>query len=1176
MSSASDLLSKEDHERIFRERIMPEERLAAATSLDSPKAIILGGQPGAGKGGLARAASSELRGDVIAIDPDALREFHPDVDRFREQNPYQWSGRTHMDASGWADEALGAASDAKKNLIFDTTLSNGEWASDSLIKGLQEKGYQVEVRVVASPKLESELGVDQRFTDSLDRNGFGRHVPQAARDAIYEKTPASLDFIHTRTHVPIRIFNREGEQLYDSRTDSELRSPGQALTQERDARLHDPRVSQQLREDWHRQAEWHRGLPEHAKDIPRMDATKQSALLGEQAQANSVEFAAIRAEGSATVDALVRPGSPVAQVPNPESAMPALRRGGSAVGLAGLGLAASAYDARETGHRVSELLQHHNPTAAQSELSHFAARGIGGWVGGTLAVGLVGSSGAAPLALVAADSYLFSKALENAAALHDSHAIYRQRDGSGIEWQYDGRNWVREASLDRTPDGVDNPQNQSVAADYQKARELSARASVVAAELALGKLPAPQDPFNIPAQAGDQRGLDNQNWQLDDQTDQWIRQMKTGVTGANDRGTYATEVASQARSGELDQEARERIARNITHGRESVAAAYLETHAALRSEDFIKDVPAAVQYARATPDVVQGSDGLLYRRNVDGAWLHNGTAAQGNLAVELELTQKIREPWLDQSNAYLDELQSRPAPTPADVERSELLHRYQTYGVRVPDDWLPAIEQATQRTRDAAGITGRTMQELQRGESGFFGADSSIVHYQTGSDGIGRQVATTSTEEIRGAYAWLQDQQAVQAPVPDSPELRIAALSPDEREAYQQALREANRQGVSTQEAQQVASFAAVSVHAPLQGEAHAPQAALDLEQQRDAVPAPSIQPQTSQPVAAAAMAAAPGTAPPTEPERLQQASPRVQREEPRTGTDPRESAKATDEASQRVSQRSQQAEASPASTVTAHQAAEVQPPAAHPQQAPQEREDSVQQGPPLAPEPSPDASIIAASAQQAPPLQQPPAEGPVTEPASHPLPAASAQQLPRVPTQHESETEQQPVYSAATSTAATAVADEAQTLPRHSAQLQPDHPDHALYQQVRDGVAALDAKHGREFDETSERMSASLLVLAKDSGLDRVDHVLLSQATPESHAGKNLFVVQGEPDNPAHLRASIPTEKAAQTPVGQSLEQFEVVSQKHAQATLERQQEHAQLDQVQQQDAQARSMGMR
>ncbi|MFL0350126.1 XVIPCD domain-containing protein [Stenotrophomonas lactitubi] len=108
---------------------------------------------------------------------------------------------------------------------------------------------------------------------------------------------------------------------------------------------------------------------------------------------------------------------------------------------------------------------------------------------------------------------------------------------------------------------------------------------------------------------------------------------------------------------------------------------------------------------------------------------------------------------------------------------------------------------------------------------------------------------------------------------------------------------------------------------------------------------------------------------------------------------------------------------------------------------------------------------------------------------------------------------------------------------------MQPGHPDHPLYQQIRDGVAALDAKHGRSFDATSERMTASLLVLAKDNGLDRVDHVIASNATGHRPAGYTLFVVQGEPSTSAHLHADIATEQAANTSVEASMQQLDTVS---------------------------------
>lgn len=136
----------------------------------------------------------------------------------------------------------------------------------------------------------------------------------------------------------------------------------------------------------------------------------------------------------------------------------------------------------------------------------------------------------------------------------------------------------------------------------------------------------------------------------------------------------------------------------------------------------------------------------------------------------------------------------------------------------------------------------------------------------------------------------------------------------------------------------------------------------------------------------------------------------------------------------------------------------------------------------------------------------------------------------------------------------------------------QPGHPDHALYQQIREGVEALDAKHGRSFDEVSERMTASLLVLAKDNDLERVDHVLVSNATREHPAGHTLFVVQGEPSNPAHQRAAMPTELAAQTSVEESLQQFDSVSREAHQRALANQMDQQLEDQRVQHDIQIRA----
>ncbi|WP_313347912.1 XVIPCD domain-containing protein [Stenotrophomonas sp.] len=136
---------------------------------------------------------------------------------------------------------------------------------------------------------------------------------------------------------------------------------------------------------------------------------------------------------------------------------------------------------------------------------------------------------------------------------------------------------------------------------------------------------------------------------------------------------------------------------------------------------------------------------------------------------------------------------------------------------------------------------------------------------------------------------------------------------------------------------------------------------------------------------------------------------------------------------------------------------------------------------------------------------------------------------------------------------------------------LKPGDEHYQLYQQIREHVAALDAKHGRSFDETSERLSTSLTALAVENKLDRADHVVFSQATTDAAAGRNIFVVQGDLGNPAHLRAAMPTEVAVQTPVEQSLQRLEVAGQDQ-QALAMQTEQRTQQDQ---REVEARSMRM-
>lgn len=844
------------------------------------------------------------------------------------------------------------------------------------------------------------------------------------------------------------------------------------------------------------------------------------------------------------------------------------------------GLLASGADAVITARRTSRLLEEGNGTAAQSELTHALARNGGGWVGGMATASVIGTSSFVPAAIVAGDALLMSKAFDRGADLLDNRAVYRQTDKAGVTWQFNGRNWDRQAVMDSAGDGLGNPAERSVGASYEKARELGAYAHVKAVELALGKAPPPQDPFSIPAKDGEGR-LDNPNWHRDAQTEQWTRQVKIGVSGANDRGVYEAQTASPERANELNREAVQRIENNIANGKAAIAASYLETYVATRASDFVPLVPEAVEQARARPDAIQGSDNQLYQRDETGQWSHAGQIAQGNMALELELTRTIQQPSLDQFNQTIAALDARPLPSAAEVNQNELRHSYYAAGVALSPAWEQAVALATARTREQHGITGPTLQELGPVAEGNAGASRPITHYQVGQDGVARAVATTSTQELQAAWNEVHARANEQAPLPDSPELRIAALSAGEQEAYRQALQEANRLGAAQVDAGQAARAAAQVAHGDKPSEQGGNAEVRDEE------------PATAQPVVSAAVAAAPpaiAVTPQPTPAPQDKPAPQrhaEQRDPPRREAEPQPQPHPNSEAPTENRTASQTPE--PAGPMQAHPGA---PERAMPhvaatldaatQMMPTQRTEQAAEPEKMAPMPAvapTPKQYMAVQEVEPVPFKEPLPAEPVRDP--WPLEQEAAQHVP--------EPEPVPLDDLQPTAAAVPVPAEPTTAPRpEPAALapneasapnraledptQPGHPDHALYQQIREGVEALDAKHGRSFDEVSERMTVSLLVLAKDNDLERVDHVLVSNATREHPAGHTLFVVQGEPSNPAHQRAAMPTELAAQTSVEESLQQFDAVSREAHQRALANQMDQQLEDQRVQHDIQIRA----
>lgn len=110
MSEFKAELSKEELQRIQNEVVVPESGLDWLTTHEKPRAIVLAGQPGAGKGALVSAARREFNGDILVIDPDRLRGNLPGVRQLQEADPFGWPDETNKSAfklaNGLRDEGI--------------------------------------------------------------------------------------------------------------------------------------------------------------------------------------------------------------------------------------------------------------------------------------------------------------------------------------------------------------------------------------------------------------------------------------------------------------------------------------------------------------------------------------------------------------------------------------------------------------------------------------------------------------------------------------------------------------------------------------------------------------------------------------------------------------------------------------------------------------------------------------------------------------------------------------------------------------------------------------------------------------------------------------------------------------------------------------------------------------
>ncbi len=213
----ASLLSDAEKEQYVAEQVSAATAGVKPSSGSKPKAVILAGQPGSGKGALATAAmaAAKATGGAVKVDPDECRATHPLYEKLALEDDRTAADKTHEDASEAARAITQAAIEAGLDLVIDGTLKSPDKAK-ALVKQLVDAGYEVEVVGLCVDPKESWAGVQERYAKQRQQLGYGRSVPREVHDAAVTGMVDSLEALREQGLVStMQIVNRAGAVLLE-------------------------------------------------------------------------------------------------------------------------------------------------------------------------------------------------------------------------------------------------------------------------------------------------------------------------------------------------------------------------------------------------------------------------------------------------------------------------------------------------------------------------------------------------------------------------------------------------------------------------------------------------------------------------------------------------------------------------------------------------------------------------------------------------------------------------------------------------------------------------------------------------------------------------------------------------------------------------------------------------
>lgn len=221
-------LSTEEHKRIGN--YINEFMLSGKKTEANPVAIIDIAPPGSGKTGLNGMAVEQFeKNNVIVINSDELKPFHPQIIEIAKKYPQYYTKVTNQESNSWTDQLFEKAVDGNYNIIFEGTGRNLQ-----LLKKMIEKmsKYKIVVRGMAVNELNCLMSILERYEEQIKEKGWGRLVTLPHFYKAYEEMLDTVDHIENFGIVdevevyirgnkptnPVKIYSSVTREFYNAKS----------------------------------------------------------------------------------------------------------------------------------------------------------------------------------------------------------------------------------------------------------------------------------------------------------------------------------------------------------------------------------------------------------------------------------------------------------------------------------------------------------------------------------------------------------------------------------------------------------------------------------------------------------------------------------------------------------------------------------------------------------------------------------------------------------------------------------------------------------------------------------------------------------------------------------------------------------------------------------------------